>query len=118
MSLQLIIKFPLFPLLSGAEFAFQKKLPPKILFQLHHKNGAFHIGVLLRKGQERPGNRGRDDLFQAQKGIVMVLGRLRKIRRQREMRRAFREGHSEIKGSPRSRRTRRMKGANTVDRGD
>lgn len=73
MSLQLIIKFPLFPPPLWCWICIsKKKLPPKILFQLDHKNGAFHIGVLLRKGQERQGNSGRDDLFQAQKGIVMV----------------------------------------------
>lgn len=73
-SLELIIKFPLSPtLVLNLHF---KKLPPKILtpFQLPQKNGAFHVGVLLRKGQERPGNSGRDDLFQAQKGIVTVQG--------------------------------------------
>lgn len=50
--------------------------PPKILtsFQLYQKNGAFHVGVLLRKGQERPGDSGGVDLFQAQKGIVMLRG--------------------------------------------
>lgn len=38
---------------------------------------------MLRKGQERLGDRGGDDLLQAQKGIVMVQGDWKIRRRER-----------------------------------
>lgn len=85
-------------------------------FQLHQKKGTFRVGVMLRKGQKRPGH-GGDDLLQAQKRIVMVQEDWKTMRQERNEK-ASGEWHIEIKGSGKSRKTSGMKGAYTVGRDD
>lgn len=85
------IKFPLFSLVLDLHFEKCKIITAS-------KEWAFHVGVVLKKGQEGLGDSGGDDLLQAQKGIVAVQEGW-KIRRQEKMRRASEEWHIEIRGN-------------------